>query len=229
MSDSIAVGAQPLVDGVADEVEREEDVLAAELRRDVEAEDVGVLVAGRDGGETLRAELRFEHRIDAGIVRLHDHDAVLEHELDRLVVARHGDTERAVGADAESRDELVAVVVRELVDAPASDAELVAKVRGDGLPDLLDREARRFRVLDLFEGAFDLGEEAFVVHGWVPRAAAAKLIRRYRFTRSARRRAMRSFTYLSSKAFISSMSRNLWTPFGMLSGGRRLRQVSQCA
>ena len=154
----VAVRAQPLVDGVADEVEREEDVIAAQVRINIEPQDVRVVVPGRDRGETLRAELRLEDRVDARIVRLHDHDAVLEDQLDRLVVPRHRNAERAVFAKAETANQLVAVLVAQLVNASAGDPELVMEVRGDGLPDLLDREARRFRVFDLFERALDLGE-----------------------------------------------------------------------
>src|SRR5207248_9802774 len=121
----VTVRAQSLIDSVANEVEREEDVFAAQVRRDVKSKDVRMRVAGSDGCESLRAELRLEHGIDAGIVRFHDHHAVLEHELDRLVVARHSDAKRTVIADAESPDQLVAIHAGELVNTPARDPELV--------------------------------------------------------------------------------------------------------
>jgi hypothetical protein len=91
---------------------------------------------------------------------------------------------RVAGRFPETPDDDVAVVVRrQFVNPPARDAELLAEVGGDRLRDLLDREARGLGGLDLLEGAFDLGEEAFVVHAR----------RGYFFTtRSALVRAMRS-------------------------------------
>ena len=63
------------------------------LRGPAEGDDV-FLVADGDRTEAPRAELALQLRIDAGIGRVHDHDAVLDHELHRLVVARDIDPQR---------------------------------------------------------------------------------------------------------------------------------------
>ncbi len=106
----------------------------------------------------MGAESRFEDGIDTGVGRIHDHDAVLEHQLDGLVVLRDHDAEGLLVGGAEAPYELVHIVVIELVDAAAGDAQLVAEVGGDGLGDLLDGETRRLCALNLLERALDFGE-----------------------------------------------------------------------
>src|SRR5437879_1744785 len=124
----VPLGAQALVDRVSHEVEREEDVVSAQFRRNVEAEDVLVVVAGGNGCETLRPETLLELAVDARIIAIHDDHAVPERQLERFVMLRNRDGERAILRGAESCHQLVSVLAGVLVNAPAGDAEPLAKL-----------------------------------------------------------------------------------------------------
>jgi len=153
----VSLGAQPLIQRVANEVQREEDVFAAQLRRDVEAEDVLVVVAGGDGGEASRAESLLELPVDARIVWIHDDHAVLQRQLQRLVIVADRNSELALIRLSETSDQRIGVVAAGLVNTAAGDSELVTEIRGDRLTDLLDGQTARSCALDLRESFFDFG------------------------------------------------------------------------
>ena len=129
--------------------------VAAELRRDVETEDV-VLISDRDRREPAGAEPLLQHRIDGRVRGLHHHNAVLANKLQRPVISRHDDADLRALRLPESPHELISRFIGAFVNAPARDAQSIAKVSRDRLRDLLDRPAADIARIDLFERPLDL-------------------------------------------------------------------------
>ncbi len=149
-----ALAPQLLVDAVAHDAEREQDVVAVAARGDVEGQDV-LAVADLDGGEALHAQQVLQGLVDARIVGVHVHRAVLDQQLDRRVGDRHLEAARhllGVAEDAREDVERAAAAIQ----AAAVDPQLVAEVDDDALDQRLDGRAlvlgaieRRHQLLDL--------------------------------------------------------------------------------
>ena len=146
--------ADLLVDAVAQDAEREQQIVAVAAGGDVEGQQV-LLVADLDGGELLNVEVLLEVGIDAVVVAAHVDGALLEQPLDRRVAARHPD----LGVDRfgvrEGRQEQV-VLALPLVQAAAVDAQLAAELGDqpldhhvDGLPDVVGALDGGDHLLDL--------------------------------------------------------------------------------
>ena len=80
------------------------------------------MIACRDRRKSSRAEFLFQHWIDGRIIRIHHHNAVFEHQLERLVVARHDHSERGVTRFPESADNDERVIAATLINASAANA-----------------------------------------------------------------------------------------------------------
>jgi hypothetical protein len=129
-----------LVEAVAQDAEREEDVVPVMAGGDVEGQDV-LLVPHLDGGELLYAEEILQAHVHPRIVSVHGHRALLQQELDRRIGDRHLETARHLLGVAEDPLEHV-VVAAPPVEPAAVDPQVVAQLDDDAVEQRRDVRPR---------------------------------------------------------------------------------------